>query len=172
MTLSTNNQPVPYYNHFLFKESLDLKLSLITFSKKYKTISVQLKETLKNLQKLKGMDLGLSTIEKLENFVSILEAFKINLKTTDNTLFNLQKDLQSNKVYDEDYQKSIRIECKMLLDKMESLLIDVNSHLSESFIFLAQISEFVLPEKTTNWLPIDFINILQGLVSTEKRLIR
>ncbi len=167
-----NNKSVPYYDHFLFKESIDLKNSLLQSSKKYKITSKQVKELLKSLYKLQSVEANEETLDVVRNYKSGLELFLIELKGLDDTLFDLQKNLQSNRVYDEDYQKLVRIECKSVLFLMQNLQEEMEPYLQEINHLLEQASQTGILEKSSYSSYIDWILNIQSLIIPEKRLIR
>jgi len=169
-TLSTS--PIPYYNHFLYKESLDLKNALIQSARDYKMTASRLKECLRKFERLNHSDLEPVLMNKLTDFQNALESTIQNLRKQDDILFDLQKSLQSNKVYDENFQKALRSDCKSNLKSMKDLQNYSEDLLEKSEEFLNAVVYNYLPEKNRNKSSFDWISNLQILVSPEKRIIR
>ncbi len=166
------NQPVPYYDHFLFKESLELKKSLVDSTKVYKLSFKLIKGAIKNLGKILTFNLEEESLEKASIYQNNLENTLISLKKLDDKLFDLQKNLQSNKLYDEDYQKQIRIECKLTLNELNILQNEVAIYLGEIEDFISEIIDKNLITKSSIWNPSEIWFNLQHLMAPEKRLMR
>jgi uncharacterized protein with gpF-like domain len=164
--------PIPYYNHFLFKESLDLKNSLIQSAKEYKALSVRIKDNLKRLGRLDHAELEKELMDQLRNFQNLLEKSLKDLRAEDDILFDLQKSLQSNKVYDESFQKTVRKECKSNLQIMDSLLKSAEEVLIQSEQFISELSYSNVSEKSVSRISLDWILNLPVLFNFEKRIIR
>jgi len=169
-TLNTN--PIPYYNHFLFKESIDLKNSLIQSAKEYKLVSGKMKEVLKKMNRLDHLDLEENNKSRLKELQTRLENAFRDLRSQDDLLFDLQKSLQSNKVYDESFQKSIRISCKENLKKMDYYLEHGIRTLNKAELFLEENGMVSSSENILAKTNLDWIFSLPSLLSPAKRIVR
>ncbi len=164
--------PVPFYNHFLFKESIDLKNELIKSTKGFKNTSSTIKDLIKTLNKFYQTEESEEWTQKSKYLKESLYSIYMDLKSIDNILFELQKNLQSSKIYNEDYQKQIRKECKNQLQKMAATLSIAKSLIEESELFIKQVGLSGNKEKSITKTYEDWLFTIQHLLSPEKRLIR
>lgn len=173
---SFSNSPVPYYNHFLFKESLDLKRSLMETNKEYKNIQSRVKESLRKLSRLNHAEMENEILERIKFFQNELENSLKGLRLQDDVLFDLQKSLQSNKVYEESFQKSLRANCKMNLQSMKESLISTEEILANSENFMVSIFNHYFPnkiqDKSFSRINFDWLLNIPILSNFERRISR